>query len=87
MNWLIDVENWDDMEVRDAIMDEHGLDGDPIYGTNDDGELVRIDVSKNEIVIETLQENGWVRKDVYYYGEDWMEQIYLGKWDGTGMPW
>ena len=86
MNWLIDVENWNDMEVRDAIMDDCSMHREPFYGSNDNGEMVRIDVSEDEIVIETLQENGWVRRDYYYYGEDCMEQMYLGKWDGT-FPW
>ena len=38
----------------------------PYCGTNDNGESVVISVFTDKIVVETLQSNGWTRKNIYY---------------------
>lgn len=75
------IENLDDMTVRDAIMDKYGDSSpEPFYGKNDNGELIRIDVFNNRIILETMQDNGWIRKNFYYRGEEMAEEVFSGKW-------
>ena len=38
----------------------------PLFGKNEDGESVLISVNKDNITVETFQDNGWVRQNVYW---------------------
>lgn len=80
-NATIVVENWDDMAIRDKIMEEYGDSTEPFFGHNQNGETIAIHVSHDSIVLETLQDNGWVRKNYYYYGEEVVEELFDGKWN------
>ena len=74
------VNDWSDMVVRDNIMDTHGDSVEPFYGHNQNGESIAIHVSHESIVLETMQDNGWVRKNYYYYNDDTCEELFDGKW-------
>ena len=52
-----------------------------LIGESEHGERVLISVNEDNIVVETWQENGWVRKN-YYYRDPLAdnEEIYDGKW-------
>jgi hypothetical protein len=74
------INDWSDMSIRDAVMDQHGDSPEPFYGENQDGEKIAIHVAHNGIVLVTYQHNGWIRNNYYYYGEDRCEEIFDGKW-------
>ena len=61
------------------IMDEFGDTDTMFAGENEDRESVNISVSHESIVVETFQENGWVRKNVYWRDET-QEELFDGKW-------
>ena len=74
------VEDWGDSALRDKLMEEFGSSTEPFIGENQDGERILIHVNPDSIVLETWQNNGWVRKNYYYYGEDFCEELFDGKW-------
>lgn len=61
------------------LMDAQGKCGKPLFGKNENGEDVRLSVYSDRIVCVTYQNNGWLRKNVYwrdgtceeFYGERW----------------
>ena len=61
-------------------MAEYGNSEMPFAGTNEDGETVTVHVSKDNIVVETYQSNGWVREN-YYNAEGIAEgEAFNGRW-------
>lgn len=75
------VNDWNDMDVRDELMNKYGDSSEPFFGKNDDGEMCSINIYDDKIIVETLQDNGWIRRDFYYRDEDFMEEIFVGKWN------
>lgn len=47
----------------------------PFSGRNEDGELVMFSVNTNNITVETYQDNGWIRENVYWEGGA-VEELY-----------
>lgn len=73
-----DPTDWDSMK---KLMAQYGDSDTAIDGTNTNGEDVLISISKNSIVVRTLQSNGWMRRDIYSLidGDYVTETIYDGK--------
>ena len=71
-----------DIEGRKELIKKYG-DSDTMFtGENADGEMVTISIDKeNGIVLNTYQNNGWVR--VNYYNKDGIAEgeTFDGKWD------
>lgn len=69
----------DDLKHK-ALNNEFGL----YTSTNEDGQDVIVQISENTVEISTLQDNGWIRKDIYEYDIDdkiWVtSETYEGKW-------
>lgn len=61
------------------IMDEHGDSETPFFSHNTDMEDLTISVSKERIDVTTYQDNGWVRRNVYWRGGT-VEELYEGRW-------
>ena len=62
-----------DIEVRRQIIQQYGDNPNMFVGENTDGEKVVLSVSrKNGIVLNTYQDNGWLRVD-YYDAEGYFE--------------
>lgn len=70
-----------DWEAMKELMAQYGDNDTAIDGTNINGEDVLISISKNSIVVRTLQSNGWMRRDIYSLidGDYVTETIYEGK--------
>ena len=73
-----DPTDWDAMK---ELMEQYSDIDTAIDGTNTNGEDVLISISKNSIVVRTLQSNGWMRRDIYSLidGAYVTETIYEGK--------
>ena len=65
---------------RVHLIREYGRDSFPYVGVNEDGEKVHISISTTGIVVQTYQDNGWVR--VNYYGVDGKPEgeTFDGRW-------
>jgi len=62
-------------------MAEYGDTDTPFVGKNADGETVMVHVAKDNIIVETYQSNGWVRKN-YYNAKGIAEgESFDGRWD------
>lgn len=70
-----------DWEAMKELMAQYGDIDTAIDGTNTNGEDVLISISKNSIVVRTLQSNGWMRRDIYSLidGNFVTETMYDGK--------
>ncbi len=62
------------------LMDEKG-DSDTLFlGSNENMEDTTISISRDKIVYVTFQNNGWVRKNVYWR-DGTTEEIFDGRWN------
>lgn len=48
------------------LMDKYGDSKFPFHGKNENGERVIVSVSKDNITVETFQDNDWIRKNTYW---------------------
>lgn len=55
--------DWKGMIALMARADEFK---EPCFGNNAEGERVAISVNKDNITVETFQNNGWVRQNTYW---------------------
>lgn len=71
----------DDLKGMIALMDERGSDtDDAVYsGVNQNGDTLHISIFPDKISIRVFQENGWLRRSVYYR-DGTSEEIYEGRW-------
>lgn len=53
-------------ELR-SLMDKAEEFDTILMGENEDGESVTTSILKDKIITETLQNNGWTRKNIIYY--------------------
>lgn len=72
---------FNEVEIRKQIMSEYGDSDTAFLGTNDNGETVMMSVFKDKIIVETHQNNGWVRKDYYDENGYYEAEMYEGKWN------
>lgn len=75
------VNDWGSRKERDAIMEEYGDSEFPFFGKNQNDEDIEIHVSKESIVLVTYQKNKWIRKNYFYKGEFYTEELFEGKWE------
>lgn len=71
--------DFDDFKGLLGIMSKYGNVEQPFCGRNENSELVLIFVSCNNIVTETHQQDGYVRKNVYWNNGD-IQELMTGKW-------
>ena len=67
-------------DSRNEVMERYGDIGWAMRGKNQDGEDVEIHVSPENMRLVTYQQNGWVRRNTFYYREDTVEEEFDGKW-------
>ncbi len=48
----------------------------PWSGKNEEGEYTMISINKDNIIVETLQSNGWWRQNIYYPKDCTVEELY-----------
>ena len=70
---------WNDIDNLREIMNKYGDIDHMIFGENQDGEDQRISIGQENIFVDTFQNNGWVRRNVFWY-DGTVEEIYLKKW-------
>ena len=52
-----------------------------LIGKNESGEKILLYVNEDNIVVETWQSNGWIRKNYYYRDPDCPdEELFDGRW-------
>ena len=61
------------------LMDDYKMYHDRAWGHNKDGEQVSISVNKDNVVVETFQNNGWLRQD-WYWRDGTQEEVFEGRW-------
>lgn len=61
------------------LMDHHEEYPMMLFGENEDGEDVHVSINKDNIIVETLQSNHWVRKNVYWR-DFTQEELYPERW-------
>ena len=62
------------------LMDTYGDLDYALFGTNEDGEDVQISINHDSIVVETYQDNGWIRKNYYSYEDGPEGETFDGRW-------
>lgn len=70
---------WNDIDNLREIMDEYGDIDHMIFGENQDGEGQQISIGHENIIVDTFQTNGWVRRNVFWY-DGAVEETYPEKW-------
>lgn len=71
--------NSSDIDGMKELMEKYWDSEMPFSGTNEDGEDALISIFCDKIVAVTYQENGWLRKNIYYK-DNTREEIFDGKW-------
>ena len=61
-------------------MDKYGDIDYMVRGVNDNGEDQQIHISHDNIIVETFQENGWLRVNTYWY-DGTCEETFNGRWN------
>ncbi len=69
-----------DLEGMRKLMDEYGCSEVPFAGTNEEMEDILISICKERIDVVTYQNNGWIRKNIYWR-DGTCEELYEGKWN------
>ena len=77
MKLIVDLS---DLEGSRKLMDELGDSKTPFVGRNDCGETTHTSISHESIVIETYQDNGWIRQNWLHY-DGTREEIFDGRWN------
>ncbi len=65
---------------RVEMMNNYGGIDTMLVGENEDGELTRLSIYSDRLVVATHQSNGWVRVDEYGEFGDLDSTTYDGKW-------
>ena len=60
------VIDYSDMKQMVDLMNRHEEFGTMLMGENSEGELVCTSINKDNVVVETYQSNGWIRKNVIH---------------------
>lgn len=78
-DYTLQIDFGDPNSIVDA-MKKFGDSRSPYSGSNDEGETILVHIGPTDLILETFQSNGWVRKDFFNeYGE--LEgQTYDGRW-------
>jgi hypothetical protein len=72
---------FDEVEVRKQLMEEYGDSDTDFIGENEDGEMVRMSIYYDKIIVTTYQNNHWIRKDYYDSDGEYEAEMYDGKWE------
>lgn len=70
---------WNDIDNLREIMDEYGDIDYMVFGENQDGEDQTISIGQENIIVNTFQTNGCVRRNVFWY-DGTVEEMYPKKW-------
>lgn len=74
------AKNFDDINVRRKMIKEYENSKTKFSGKNANEENVMISVSKHGMVLETFQDNGWIRLN-YYDAEGYGDgETFEGRW-------
>ena len=58
------------------LMERHAEFTEICFGKNEDGELVGISVNEDNITVETWQNNGWLRENIYWKEDRMCEELF-----------
>ena len=67
-----------DLKVMRGLMRRHEEFKNILAGENENGESVTISVEAERITTVTLQENGWVRRNIYHF-DGTREELFDGR--------
>lgn len=73
--------NFAEIETRKEIIEKYADSEQTFFGTNEDGENVELNVSKDGMILKTYQNNGWLRVN-YYDAEGYSDgETFEGRWN------
>ena len=55
-----------DLNSLIELMDKYGNSGYKFFGKGSEGQSVTISIWPNYIIVDTLQKNGWTRRNIYH---------------------
>lgn len=76
MKFSIDLS---DLTGSRKLMDEFGDSTVPFFGHNDEGETTMTSITHESIVMQTYQDNGWIRENWLHY-DGTREETFKGRW-------
>ena len=68
-----------DLKAMRELMERYAEFESMLSGENEDGEPLTLSIDREKITTVTLQENGWVRVNVYHF-DGTREELFDGKW-------
>lgn len=72
--------DFSDLDSICEAMDKYHETKTMLLGKNADGEMVTTSIFEDHIVLQTFQNNHWIRKN-YYYRDGTVEELFEGKWE------
>lgn len=72
----VDPNDWDSML---ALMEKADEFLSSYMGTNNEGELIQIKVSHDNISVDMYQQDGHIRRNIYYKDHT-SEELFEGRW-------
>lgn len=69
-----------DLDSMIDLMENYGSTEHMLFGKNEIGEFATISISKDRVLMQTYQSNGWIRKNVYYR-DGTVEELLMDKED------
>ena len=70
-----------DLDAMRELMRQHEkYQQGMLTGDNENGESTSMSIQPEKITVVTLQENGWIRRNIYHY-DGTREELYDGKWN------
>lgn len=73
------IDPYDEAGLR-KLMDKYGDDPRTFMGSNERMEDTASSIFKDHISVRTFQNNGWVRRNIYWR-DGTREELYEGRWD------
>lgn len=55
-----------DLDSLIELMDKYSHLGSKFFGKDEEGQSVTISIWTEHIIVDTLQKNGWTRRNIYY---------------------
>ena len=72
--------DFSDIDQLRELMEEYGDSEQMFFGKNEEDEDQQISINPDHIVVDTLQSNHWLRRNIYW-DDGTVEETFEGKWN------
>lgn len=69
----LDLNDWSSITELCSRSDEFDA---PLFGRNESGETILISVNSDNVTVETFQNNGWTRENIYWVEDYSVEELF-----------